>query len=408
MIKSLKRRFIAIAMLAFCAVLIVALVAVNCVNRYNVYRSIEQRLVYLAESDLGPPRGMLAELPMSIQEWMDMEGSELMSVESYFIFSGGMLNQMLDHELTTLSEAVGEDAGAKLQEILTEGRDFGNFGVYRYYVAERGAMYHVVFLRCGNEFSAMRSLLKTSIVVGLVCTLAVFALVALLSGLATRPFAENMERQRRFISDVSHELKTPLGVIMADLDMQVMDHGVTEWLENAQTQTDHMAALVDRLVSRSLLDETMQRAEAVLINLSLLTADTLRELEPMARIGQRTVTADIAPGVELYGNEEALREILSILLDNALKYTPPGGEIALRLSHGRRTVLEIGNDCENLQGVELERLFDRFYRADATRASQEGHGLGLAIARELLAGAGGSIRARLEGGSRIVFTVELP
>ncbi len=407
MIRSLKKRFIAIAMLAFFAVLIVALVAVNCVNRYNVYRGIEQRLVYLAESDLGPPRGMLAELPISIQEWMDMEGSDLMSVESYFIFSGGMMDSMRDHELRTLSEAAGLDAGAKLEELLAGGKDFGNFGNYRYYVAERGALYHVVFLRCGNEFSAMRSLLKTSIAVGLVCTLAVLALVTLLSGLVTRPFAENVERQKRFISDVSHELKTPLGVIMADLDMQVMDHGSTEWLENAQTQTDHMAMLIDRLVSRSLMDERMHRAEAVMINLSLLTTDSLHELEPMARMGDLTVTADIAPGVVVHGNEAALREVLSILLDNAVKYTPPGGQISLCLSRGRKTVLEIGNDCQGLQNTDLERLFDRFYRADATRASQEGHGLGLSIARDLMSQFGGTIRVRMEAGDRILFTVEL-
>lgn len=407
MIKSLKRRFIAIAMVAFFAVLIVTLVAVNCVNRHNVYRSIDQRLVYLAESDLGPPRGMLAELPMSIQEWMDMEGSELMSVESYFIFSGGMMAPMRDHELRTLSEAVGMDAGAKLEEILAGGKDFGNFGLYRYYVAERGMLYHVVFLRCGNEFSAMRSLLKTSIMVGLVCALAVFALVTLMSGLVVRPFAENVERQKRFISDVSHELKTPLGVIMADIDMQVMDHGSTEWLENARTQTDHMAMLIDRLVSRSLLDETMQRAEAVLINVSLLTEDALHELEPMARARNLTVTADIAPGAEVYGNETALRELISILLDNAVKYTPENGRIDLRLSYGRKTVLEIGNDCRGLQNTELERLFDRFYRADATRAMQEGHGLGLSIARDILSQSGGNIRARMEGGDVIVFTVEI-
>lgn len=407
MIKSLKRRFIAIAMLAFFAVLIVTLVAVNCVNRHNVYQSIDRRLEYLAESDLGPPRGMLAELPMSIQEWMDMEGSELMSVESYFIFSGGMMAQMRDHELRTLSEAAGMDAEAKLEEILAGGKDFGNFGPYRYYAAERGTLYHVVFLRCGNEFSAMRSLLKTSIVVGLVCALAVFALVTLMSGLVVRPFAENVERQKRFISDVSHELKTPLGVIMADVDMQVMDHGSTEWLENARTQTDHMAMLIDRLVSRSLLDETMQRAEAVLINLSLLTEDALRELEPMARARSLTVTADIAPGAEVCGNEAALREVISILLDNAVKYTPEGGRIQLRLSGGRKTVLEIGNDCRGLQNMDLERLFDRFYRADATRASQEGHGLGLSIARDILSQSGGTIRARMEGGETILFTVEI-
>lgn len=406
MIKTLKRRFIAIAMLAFTAVLLVTLVAVNCVNRYNVYNSIDEQLVYLAGSNFGPPRGMLAAMPETIQEWVDMEAGDITSEDSYFIFSGGMMESMLDNELNTLSQATGMDGEAKLEELLAGGKDYGNFGGYRYYVAQREAPYKVVFLRCTQEFDAMRSLLQTTVIVGLVCALAVFLLVTLLSGMVVRPFAENVERQKRFISDASHELKTPLGVIMADLDMQVMDHGQTEWIENAQTQTDHLVRLIDRLVTLSLLDETLHRAEAVLISFSLLTGDTLAEFESAAKTRGLSFRADIAPGVEVYGNEDSLRELLHILLDNAVKYTPEGGGIHLRLTGGRKTVLEVSNTCPPMDTEELERLFDRFYRDDYTRGERNGHGLGLSIARDIIAQAGGTIRAHSEGGN-IVFTVEL-
>ena len=406
MIKNLKQRFIAIAMLAFLAVLIVTLVGVNCVNRYNVYRSIDEQLVYLAASNFGPPRGMLAAMPETIQEWVDMEAGDITSEDSYFIFSGGMMESMLDNELSTLSQSTGLDAAAKLQELLAGGKDYGTFGNYRYYVAQREAPYKVVFLRCSQEFDAMRSLLNTTIIVGLACALAVLGLVTLLSGLVVRPFAENMERQKRFISDVSHELKTPLGVIMASLDMQVMDHGPTEWLENAQTQTDHMASLIDRLVTMSLLDENMQRAEAVLISLSLLSADMAEEFRPSALARGLALETDIAPGVEFYGNEASLRELLRILLDNAVKYTPEGGSVKVALNRGRKTVLTVSNTSPGLKAEELERVFDRFYRASGSRASQPGHGLGLSIARDLVARAGGSIRAHTEDGN-VVFTVEL-
>ena len=406
MIQKLKRRFIAIAMVAFLAVLLVTLVAVNCVNRYNVYQSIDQQLVYLAQSNFGPPRGMLAAMPETIQEWVDMEAGDITSEDSYFIFSGGMMASMLDNELSTLSLATGMDAGAKLEELLKGGKDYGTFGNYRYYVASRQAPYKVVFLRCTQEFSAMRSLLNTSMLVGFVCALAVFGLVTLLSGIVVRPFAENVQRQKRFISDVTHELKTPLGVIMADIDMQVMDHGSSEWLENARTQTDHMAVLIDRLVTRSLLDEAMQKAEAVLINFSLLAGDVLVVFEPAAIARNLTLRADIAPGVEIYGNEESLREVLSILLDNAVKYTPEGGVIRLSLTGGRRPVLEVANTCRGLTAEDMDRLFDRFYRGADARAAQEGHGLGLSIARDLMESQSGSVRARLENGD-IVFVVEI-
>lgn len=406
MIQKLKRRFIAIAMVAFLAVLLVTLVAVNCVNRYNVYNSIDQQLVYLAQSNFGPPRGMLAAMPETIQEWVDMEAGDITSEDSYFIFSGGMVTSMLDNELATLSQATGMDAGAKLGELLAGGKDYGTFGDYRYYVASRQVLYKVVFLRCTQEFSAMRSLLQTSILVGLVCALAVFGLVTLLSGMVVRPFAENIERQKRFISDVTHELKTPLGVIMADIDMQVMDHGSSEWLENARTQTDHMAVLIDRLVTRSLLDESMQRAEAVLINVSLLAGDMLETFEPAALARDLSLRAEIAPGVEVYGNEESLREVVSVLLDNAVKYAPDGGSIRMELTGGRKPVLEIANTCRGLTDEDTDRLFDRFYRGAEARAAQEGHGLGLSIARDLVESMGGSIRVRIDR-ENIIFTVEM-
>ena len=406
MIQKLKRRFITIAMLAFLAVLLVTLVGVNCVNRYNVYHSIDEQLVYLAASDFGPPQGMLAAMPETIQEWVDMEAGDITSEDSYFIFSGGMMGNVLDNELSTLSQATGMDAAAKLQELLGEGKDYGNFGNYRYYVAQRETPYKVVFLRCSQEFDSIRSLLKTTVVVGLGCAMAVLGLVTLLSGLVVRPFAANMERQKRFISDVSHELKTPLGVIMADLDMQVMDHGQTEWLENAQTQTDHMARLMDRLVTLSLLDENMLRAEAVLFNLSLLSADKVEEFRPLAMTRGITMETEIVSGVEFLGNESSLRELLSILLDNAVKYTPEGGRIRLSLAKGRKTVLTVVNTCAGMNAQELERLFDRFYRGSSARASQAGHGLGLSIARDIVTQAGGTIRAHTESGN-IVFTVEL-
>ncbi len=406
MIKKLKRRFIAIAMLSFAAVLIVTLVAVNTVNRHNVYRSIDHQLVYLAASNFGPPRGMLAAMPETIQEWVDMEAGDITSEDSYFIFSGGMTESVFYNELNTLSTAAGMDAGVKLQEVLQGGKEFGTFGQYRYYVAQRETPYKVVFLRCSQEFEAMRSLLNTSVVVGFFCALAVFGLVTLLSGMVVRPFSENMERQKRFISDVSHELKTPLGVIMADLDMQVMDHGQTEWLENAQTQTDHMTELIDRLVTLSLLDESMQKAEAVLINFSFLTGDAAEEFSAPARARNLIMETDITPGVELYGNESSLRELLHILLDNAVKYTPEGGRIRVCLTRGWKTVLTVSNSCSGLSGEELERVFDRFYRASGSRAAQAGHGLGLSIARDIVSRAGGSIRAHLEE-ENVVFTVEL-
>ncbi len=249
MIKKLQIRFIRIAMEAFLAVLLVLLVGLNAVNRYKTYSSIDTRLTYLAESTLGPPHGMMAITPWELRRWLNLNNNGIMSESSYFIVSGYMAPDVRRQQLGILSMVIDQDAAELLEDILAGSEDFGNVKQYRYHIASRGNNYRVVFLYCDNEFSAMRSLLQTSLLVGFGCFLLVLTLVTLLSKRVIRPFAENIENQKRFISNASHELKTPIGVIMSDLDMQILEGGPSEWLENAQLHADHLTLRVDQLTT---------------------------------------------------------------------------------------------------------------------------------------------------------------
>lgn len=406
MIARLRKRFVLIVMEAFAVVLILILLGVNLVNRYNVYSDIDSRLTYLAESAMGPPLGMVASTPGVIRSWVDLNAEGIMNETSYFIFSGYMTENILQHQLEVLTEASGQDADALLHAILTDGPARGNAGPYRYFAAGREAPYKVVFLRCENEFSSMRSLLQTSILVGLVSLLLVLSLAALLSGRAIRPFAENIENQRRFISNASHELKTPLGVIMSDLDIQIMETGRTEWLANAQLQADHLSLLIEQLTAYSLLGE-QKRPDHIPVDLSALGEAILSDFRPLALSRDQTLSADIEPGVSVPGSADTFRTLLSVLLDNAVKYTPEGGHIRLAVHREKKAVIRLTNTCDPRDDVNLDHIFERFYRSPKNRASQEGHGLGLSIAHDIAAMYGGSIRAdRTEAGD-IEFTVEL-
>ncbi len=407
MIRSLRFRFIRIVMVAFLAVLLVILLGVNLVNRHNVYAGIDARLAFLGESSMGPPIGMLMSTPPEVRRWVDMNSAGIMNETSYFILNGTMTGPILEHQLNMLTAVTGIDSRTLLADLLAGGPTVGNVGTYRYRVVSRDVPYRVVFLNCGTEFAALRSLRNTSLLVGLASFFVALALVAMLSGQAIRPFAQNIESQRRFISNASHELKTPLGVIMSDLDLQMMESGRTEWLESAQEQADHLAVLIDQLTTYSLLNEKKQQAAALPVDLSLLAESAVADFRPKALARRQSIETDIEPGVTVSGNEDAFRTLFSVLLDNAVKYAPDGDVLRLAVHREKKAVLSISNSiAPGTAELDTAQLFERFYRAPEHRSAQDGHGLGLAIAHEIVTMYGGSIRARSDGPT-LTVTAEL-
>lgn len=407
MIRSLRDRFVRVALEAFLFVMLLLLIGLNAVSRADVYAGIDDRLEFLAESSLGPPDGMLASTPPEVSRWVERNNAGIMSLDSYFILSGYMTPEVRVSVLDALTGALGQDAEEVVEAALSGERSFGNVPPYRYYVAERGEAYKLVFLRCENEFAAIRSLLRSSVVVGLVCFAVALVLVLILSDKATRPFYENVQNQKRFISNASHELKTPLGVLMSDIDMQLIETGETEWLRNARLQTDTLARLIDGLTAYSLIDEKLQNAAAVPVDLSDLARAAAEDLRPLAASRGQTIEADIAPSVPVSGNEDAFRTLLTVLLDNAVKYAPDGSTLRLAVRRGRRAVIELTNPCGQLDGADASQLFERFYRAPQHRSETDGTGLGLAIAHDIVTRYGGDIRADI-GDDVITFTAELP
>lgn len=408
MIHTLRKRFIRTTMAVFFAVLLLLFTFLNIAVTLNEYRDIDARLRFLSESALGPTEGMIAITPERMRTWLDLNDAGIMSETSYFIFDGYMTPDVYLRQTAMLSFSLGRDADGVIRSLLAGSRDHGNIGSYRYYVAGRSDPYKLVFLRCDNEFSFIRSLFRMSVLTGLGVFFLALLLVTLLSKRAMQPYAENMENQKRFISNASHELKTPLGVIVSDLDMQMLENGPSEWLENAQMQADHLSLLIDQLISYALLDEKRQYAADIPVELSALASSLLEEFRAPASAGGRQVTSDIRPDVTAFGNEDAFRTLLSVLLENAVKYTPEGGSIRLAVRREKNAVIELSNTCGPIDDGHLDRLFERFYRSPQNREDRGGSGLGLSIAQEITELYGGSIRADVMGGDTLVFTAELP
>ena len=430
MIARLRRRFVALAVAATALVLFVLMGAVNVTNYIGIVSDAREVLRLLAENGGAfpefltdgsdrpadasrpeePPDG---ELHRGLRDARGRRGGLLDSPE--FAFETRFFSVCLDDGGQVLSVDTGmiaavdeETAAVYAREVYASGRGEGFLGDYRYLktAGESGCL--VVFLDCGRSLSSHRSFLTACAAISAIGLLMVFALLAALSGRIVRPIAESYEKQRRFITDASHELKTPLAIIEADADVLEGDVGVSEWIEDIRGQTKRLADLTADLLTLSRMEEGGDGFTMIDFPLSDVVQEAVQSYQAPARVQDKTLTVDIKSLLTAKGDEKAIRQLVGILMDNAMKYTPPGGEIALSLTKaGKNARLSVSNDA-HLDQKDLSHLFDRFYRADASRSSDTGgHGIGLSIAQAIVQAHKGRISASQEGG-RLVIAALLP
>ena len=232
-------------------------------------------------------------------------------------------------------------------------------------------------------------------------------LIFLLSKKAVKPIAESYEKQKQFITDANHELKTPLTLILANLDIAETELGQNEWLDDIRAEGNRMAELVGQLVALSRMDEGSNGMNVVELPIGQIVAETISEFEPLAKEREKTLTSTVDGNAVCHGDEVLLRRLVGILMDNAIKYCDVGGEINVSLRHGRRTVLTVENTYAAVAELELNKLFDRFYRADKARTFTGGYGIGLSMAKSIVENHKGEVSAYKKDSTHIGFKVVL-
>lgn len=237
----------------------------------------------------------------------------------------------------------------------------------------------------------------------------VFLLLVVLSKRAVRPFAQNLERQRQFVTDASHELKTPLSILSADIDLLSDSCGESQWLESARTQITRLDKLIHNLVELARTEETIREGGAETFPLSDIALASAEAFQPLAEAEGKALAAEVPPGVELRGVQDDLFRLFSILLDNAIKYCDAGGTIRMSVSQRGRTVrISVSNPCAGVNPAQLPRYFDRFYRTDSSRArATGGYGIGLSTAKAIAARHRGRLTNHYTNGV-ISFTALFP
>ncbi len=328
----------------------------------------------------------------------------------YFTVTVDKSGTVTETVLDNIASVDADDAEEYAESAFTSGSENGFLNDYRYLKIKEDTGTRIIFLDCQRSLSGFRSFLLISILVSAFGVLAVFLLVILFSKRVMRPVQESYDKQKRFITDAGHELKTPLTTIDADAAVLEMEIGENEWLNDVKLQTKRLAGLTGDLVYLARMDEGIGHLQMIDFSFSDLAAETAQSYRSRAMLADKTFESSIEPMITLHGDEKAFGQLVSILLDNALKYSSERGRIAISLKKkGRFAELSVYNTVESVDSGSLSRMFDRFYRGDESRnSSAGGYGIGLSIAQAVVASHKGKIRAVSDDGKSVRITAEIP
>lgn len=400
MIKTLRRKIVAIAMLSTTVVLFCLIGFINIINYQNVLKQADRKIELISldhdfqKEDLFPDNNKPPREQLPVETPFDMR---------YFTVSLNDDDSILEVNTSHIYAITEDEAQILALELATNQKESGFWGQYRYQMLN--GMY--IFLDCERELLSFKNFLFVSISVSLVGLFFVYLFMLFFSSRLIRPIAESYEKQKRFITDASHELKTPLTIIDANTEVLEMTSGENEWTKSIRKQIRRLSSLTEKLVFLSRMDEENTVFEMYEFSLSDMILDMSEPFEQVAITKGKSLILQVEPSISYVGNEDALRQVVSILLDNALKYSKEKSAISISLKRGKRGILfQVLNEVESFPIAKHEELFERFYRADTSRNSETGgHGIGLSLAKSIIHAHKSKISAVSTDGTSLLFTI---
>ena len=457
MIKTLRKKFIAIAMLSTALVLFIIIGAINIANYINTNANLDARLdddgsapavpdnptetldasttgnilspndssipdgsavpddsiahndSTVSDGSTAPDDSMAPPVPDSGSSFDDQYGKHGINKETPFETRN--VSTIDTGKIASVSTSEASDYATSLYD---KGKTKGFIDQYKYLSVPTtntngDDMVLYVFINCSKELMTIRTYALASIGISIIGLLVVFILVCFFSKTVTKPMAESYEKQKRFITDASHEIKTPLTIIDANTEVLEMMEGENEWTESIRKQIARLTALTEKLVFLSRMDEDSTRLEMLEFNISDAILDTAIPFETVAESKGKSLEISVAPDVNYTGNETNIRQMVSLLLDNAIKYSSENGSIRLNFStNGKLKTLSVWNTVDEIETGKLDYLFERFYRIDKSRNSKTGgFGIGLSVVQAIVQAHNGKVSAKSKDGKSIEFTISL-
>ena len=402
MLRKLKVRFILLSMISMTVTLVIAFTAVNITLRARVTRRTDQIIDYLYENGGSFP-------VIKDENANDLFHDETPFQTRYYvvIINGGEYSGS-NYSHIALDRI--KDINEQTEKILKQNKERGYIDNSRYGCFDYDDGKMLIVIDCHADFTTVNTLLTITLVTILSCIVIVFILLTVFSKYVIKPFEENREKQRRFITDAGHELKTPIAIIQSNTEVMEMIEGENKWLGNIKAQTVRMSKLVKGLIELSKMDEqVLSEKEKQSIDLSEIVSNSVETFIVPAQAKSIEIKTDIDDGIKIMGDLEDIVRLVGILLDNAVKYTDDRHLIEVTLKRkSKKANLTVSNTCKGLDRESVPKFFDRFYRSDKSRSSQTGgYGIGLSMAQMIVQNHKGKISVSYTEDERIVFLTEL-
>ncbi len=400
MIKRLRRKFIIIATSVIFVVIGALIGVLNVTNYARVNSDADEILTLLANND-----GVIPEPPFVQEEEFSPEVPFRTRYFSVTLKDGEIIATNVA-KIAAVSEEQAKNFALDIERL---GKTQGYYNDYKFVKTQVGDGQMIIFLDCVSELEGVRNFLTLSISIGLGIVVLIFILIWLFSSIAVKPIAESYEKQKRFITDANHEIKTPLAIISATNEVMEVEFGKNEWSDAVAKQIKKLNDLTEKLVFLSRMDEENANIPMSEFNLSETVLEVAEPFYHIAKATQKEFNLSVEPNVKCVGDTSLIGQLTSVLLENAFKYCTENGSVDLSLSKTASNVkLIVGNSAELKDTDNLDKLFDRFYRPDSSRNSETGgNGIGLSIAKSIVNIHKGKISARSDDGKYIAFKVIL-
>lgn len=405
MIKKLRQKFILISMFSLTFVIAIIIGIINIQNYSSIVKRADEKLELILNNNGIFPREKDDKMTPPDNKMSPEAPFETRYFSVTFNNNGEITKVNIDR-IAAIDELSAESYATSLYN---NSKTKGFFRNYRYQSKTTDTETLYVFIDCQHDLITFREFLYASLLFSLIGITAIFLLVLFSSKIILKPISESYEKQKHFITDASHELKTPLTVIDASADVLEMEVGENEWITSIKDQVTRLTKLTEDLLMLSRMNET-NKVIFTDFSLSEVLEDSIKRFESVAISQGKTIKTNIPNNISYNGEINMISQLFSILLDNALKYTNEKGLIKVSLTETEKNKkIVFYNTCENIEIGNHDYLLERFYRKDSSRNSNTGgHGIGLSIAKSIIDNHKGKINIKSDDGKSITITITLP
>ena len=400
MLKKLKIKLLITTVIALIIVIGVIVGSINIFNYRSVVKDADNILGAIMDNS-----GRFPNKPGHINPDFDINFTPESPFESRY-FTVSVADGKIRSVNTSSIAAINDETACKMAiSIIETGINRGFRGNYRYLMEKKGDITSVVFLDCTKSLDSAHTFLFLSVFISILGILTVSLLMWIISDRIVKPMIDGYEKQKRFITNAGHDIKTPITIIDADAELLEMEIGDNEWLSDIKKQSSRLASLTSDLIYLSRMEE-LEDVPHLDFPISDVVDEIVSSFSAPAKTKNITIDSSVTPAVFYRGDEDAIRKLITLLMDNAIKYSPEGEKVIIRLKKpARGVIIKISNLAPNLTGKSVEHMFDRFYRSDPARSSSGGFGIGLSVASAIVSSHKGKITAQKQGDTLTVEVV---